>query len=60
MSSHSRTSQMSKDSDIGRAESQSRNKIDTLIVLDTLVAEKSELGDISINNSIRKRTFYGQ
>lgn len=58
MSSHSRTSQMSKDSDIGRAESQSRNKIDTLIVLDTLVAEKSELGDISINISIETNNLF--
>lgn len=58
MTSHSRTSQMSKDSDVDIAESQSRNKMDTLIVLDTLVAENTELGDVSINISIETNNLF--
>ena len=39
MSSHSTTSQMSGDSGVDNPQTQGRNKIDTLVVLDTLVAE---------------------
>ena len=58
MSSHSTTSKMSSDSGVDNRQTQGRNKIDTLVVLDTLVAEKSELGDISINISIETSNLF--
>lgn len=58
MSSHSTTSKMSGDSAVDNPQTQGSNKIDTLVVLDTLVADKSELGDISINISIETSNLF--
>jgi len=58
MSSHSRTSQMSGDSGVDNPQTQGRNKIDTLIVLDTLVADNSELTDVSVNISIETSNLF--
>ena len=58
MSSHSTTRKMSRDSSVDNRQTQGRNNIDTLVVLDTLVAEKCEPGDISINISIKTSNLF--
>ena len=58
MSSHSTTSKMSGDSGVDNPQTQGRNKIDTLIVLDTLVADNSELTDVSVNISIETSNLF--
>lgn len=58
MSSHSTTRNLSRDSGVDNRQTQGRINIDTLVVLDTLVAEKSELGDVSINISIKTSNLF--
>lgn len=58
MSSHSTTYNLSRDSGVDNRQTQGRINIDTLVVLDTLVAEKSELGDVSINISIKTSNLF--